>query len=116
MSTMKHLIDLIPRRAGPAVPLHDWKPITAIFAQEKPMPTSYYGHFEIREINELGTVRPDIRLEVYGITALPSALKRLVEMGHDLRPALQALQAACAEQDKQRTLQAAIDAIAKPAE
>jgi hypothetical protein len=99
----------IPRRPWTGTP-------TNVF-QEKPMyePSNY----EIREIGDAlsyGERRPLIRLDVAGIESLPSALRRLAEIGYDLNASLAALQDACEKQRKRKALDEAVKAMTKAAE
>lgn len=65
------------------------------------------SNYEIAETHSpYGTA--NITLEVKGLYSLPDALKRLVEMGHDLSASLEALQHAVAAQQKRKALDEAV--------
>ena len=70
--------------------------------------------YKIEEFARFADGRPTLYLEITSIMALPCALRRLAEMGYDMRPALNALQAAVEDQNKQSVLHAAINALVKP--
>jgi hypothetical protein len=73
--------------------------------------------FEIKETQDPHYPHStEISLEVRGLYALPCALKRLAEQGHNMGPSLKALQAAVEDQRKRKALEAAISDLTKPAE
>jgi len=101
----------IPRKRY-AVPAYDWKSISSLFPQEESMYIT--EDYEIRE--RLESCRPKVSLDVRGLHALPPALRRLAEMGHDMTPSLETLQDACEEQRKRKALDAAIADLTKKPE
>lgn len=65
------------------------------------------GNYEIAEIHTPYGSRT-VSLEVKGLDSLPSALKRLAEMGHDLSASLEALQQAVDAQARRKALDEAV--------
>lgn len=69
--------------------------------------TAFTQSYEIAEtLSPYGTAT--VTLEVKGLNALPDALKRLIEMGHDLSACLEALQKAVDAQKKRKALDEAV--------